>query len=394
LGLILGFILFIASEIMLFASFFWAYFHMKLKGGFLTEYMFPAYPIHGVTLQTGIGNTIILILSGTFLSLVLASLGLNLTKGNAIKPEYFLAGYTPALAAFSALLVSVFKAIGAGVFDLQSSKNLLQDSPNNILNSPFDNFEVSVFVNSFSFSFTSVTMTFVIIIASIVALRLYVKAFSYMRIATSTYVNLYKQLMQQAYLGTVEIFGNKRMLNKFFPLLFANLYFLLFANFWGLFISAFSITGHVYFTFSLGFFSFIFSILVGLKLLELDFFSLFTPHNCPRPLLPLLSSIEALSYNIRPISLSVRLFANILAGHILIHIITDAIRNVFNVIAFTIVLIFFFAIMTLESAVAGIQAYIFDLLSKVYFVDNIRDRAKTLLPYRFETIFTRNLKFN
>lgn len=104
------------------------------------------------------------------------------------------------------------------------------------------------------------------------------------------------------------------------------------------------------------------------------FFSLFMPAGCPLPLIFLLIPIEFLSYSFRLVSLSVRLFANRIAGHTLIKVLIGfsyvrfTLGDTYAIAAFLPALVVFVLIF-LEMAVAGIQAYIFTILTCIYLKD-------------------------
>jgi F-type H+-transporting ATPase subunit a len=115
---------------------------------------------------------------------------------------------------------------------------------------------------------------------------------------------------------------------------------------------------------------------LGVKVL----ISLFIPKNVPQAMLPLLIVIEAVSFLSRAISLAVRLFANMVAGHSLLYILLNAITSGINVIAkedimatliFIIPVGIIFSIYLLETGIAFLQAYVFAVLSLIYLKDSI-----------------------
>ena len=107
---------------------------------------------------------------------------------------------------------------------------------------------------------------------------------------------------------------------KYFPFVFSLFMFVLFANFIGLIPFTFTVTSHIIVTFALAFFIFLGVTLIGLWRHKLHFFSLFLPHGVPIFLAPLLVPIEIIGYLTRPVSLSVRLAANMLAGHTMLEV--------------------------------------------------------------------------
>lgn len=106
----------------------------------------------------------------------------------------------------------------------------------------------------------------------------------------------------------------------YFPFLFTVFTFILTANFFGMFPFGYAITSQVLVTFTLSCTVFLASILIGLWKHRINFFSLFFPAGSPPSLAPLLVPIEVLSFVSRPFSLGIRLFANMLAGHVLLKI--------------------------------------------------------------------------
>jgi len=112
--------------------------------------------------------------------------------------------------------------------------------------------------------------------------------------------------------------GNKGL--QYFPLMFFLFYFLALANLIGMIPYSFTITSHIFITLALALTFFIGITLTGLKLHKLRFFGLFLPNGSPLALAPLFVILEIMSYSIRVISLSVRLFANLMAGHSLLKI--------------------------------------------------------------------------
>ena len=108
--------------------------------------------------------------------------------------------------------------------------------------------------------------------------------------------------------------GNEGM--RFFPFVFSLFMFILVANLWGMFPYFFTVTSHIIVTAALAIAVILTVIVYGLWKHKLHFFKLFVPSGVPKVLLPFITLIEVLSFISRPISLSIRLFANMLAGHI------------------------------------------------------------------------------
>ena len=156
---------------------------------------------------------------------------------------------------------------------------------------------------------------------------------------------------------------------KYFPFVFTLFMFILFANLLGLIPYSFTVTSHIIVTFALAAVVFIGVTIIGFARHGLHFFRFFVPEGVPVVLLVLLVPIELLSYCIRPFTLSIRLFANMLAGHTMLGIFAGfaAIVGVFAIfpIAIDILLI------ALELLVATLQAYVFAILACLYLNDAI-----------------------
>ncbi len=164
---------------------------------------------------------------------------------------------------------------------------------------------------------------------------------------------------------------------KFFPFVFTLFAFILVGNILGLFPYFFAFTSHIAVTGALALFVFLLSTAVGFWYHGLSFFKFFSPPGVPGWLLPLLIPIEIVSFLSRPISLSVRLFANITAGHVMwevfagfmIMLVTGL--GAVGVVAAIIPLGLNVALTALEFLVAFLQAYVFAVLTCLYLHDAI-----------------------
>jgi F-type H+-transporting ATPase subunit a len=157
---------------------------------------------------------------------------------------------------------------------------------------------------------------------------------------------------------------------KYFPFIFTLFLFILFGNLLGLLPYAFTFTSHIVVTAALAVFIFIAVTVIGFARHGLHFLSLFLPPGTPLWMAFILVPLEVFSYFIRPVSLSLRLFANMLAGHVLLKVLAGFIISlglVFGIIPFAAV----FAVTLLEIMVALIQAYVFALLTCIYLNDAI-----------------------
>lgn len=154
---------------------------------------------------------------------------------------------------------------------------------------------------------------------------------------------------------------------KFFPVLFTLFYTILFLNLVGLTPYGFTGTSQMCYTFTLGFSMFIGVVIIGLVAQKANFVKQFIPATTG-PIVPLLVVIEIFSYCIRPFSLSIRLFANMLAGHTLLHILASFGISLLKV-DFLISLFMagpIIAICVLEFGIAFLQAYVFVVLVCIY----------------------------
>jgi len=157
----------------------------------------------------------------------------------------------------------------------------------------------------------------------------------------------------------------------YFPFIFSLFMFILFGNLLGLIPGSFAFTSHLAVTFSMAAFIFVGVTIIGLITHGLKFFSLFFPHGAPIVSAPVLIPIEIISYFSRPISLSVRLFANMTVGHVLLKVIGGGVVALgsFFVIPGLVPFAFLVAITMLEVMIAVIQAYVFAILTCVYLND-------------------------
>nr|YP_010199855.1 ATP synthase F0 subunit a [Hydropuntia urvillei]UAD89863.1 ATP synthase F0 subunit a [Hydropuntia urvillei] len=160
----------------------------------------------------------------------------------------------------------------------------------------------------------------------------------------------------------------------YFPFIFTLHLFLLFCNLMGMIPYSFTVTSHIVFTFGLALSIFIGINIIGIQTHGFKFFALFLPRGVPLPIVPLLITIEFLSYIVKVFTLSIRLFANMTSGHTLLKIIAGfawtmlsagGLLAVFHWIPLGLLL----ALIGLELAIAGLQAYVFTLLTCIYLND-------------------------
>jgi len=158
---------------------------------------------------------------------------------------------------------------------------------------------------------------------------------------------------------------------RFFPFVFTLFMFILALNLLGMVPYAFTVTSHIIVTFALAFFIFIGVTILGFAVHGFGFFKFFVPHGVPAYLLPLVVPIEVVSYLTRPISLSVRLFANMMAGHTVLKVFAGFViaLGAFGYLPGLLPLAFMVALTGLEVLVAALQAYVFAILTCIYLND-------------------------
>lgn len=169
--------------------------------------------------------------------------------------------------------------------------------------------------------------------------------------------------------------GSKGM--KFFPFVFTLFTFVLVANFIGLFPYFYTITSQIIVTFALSILVIGTVIVYGFYKHGVGFLKLFVPQGVPGVIVPLVVVIEIISFLSRPISLSVRLFANMLAGHITLKVFAGfvvsmaALGNIWGIGGAILPLFMTVAITALEFLVAFLQAYVFTVLTCMYINDAV-----------------------
>ncbi len=165
---------------------------------------------------------------------------------------------------------------------------------------------------------------------------------------------------------------------KYFPFVFTIFMFVLFGNLLGLIPYSFTYTSHIIVTGALALFVFFLATMVGICKHGLHFFSLFLPKGLPVFIAPLVVVIEVVSYLSRPLSLSVRLFANMVAGHTMLKVFAGFSTSMIVGMGFTtgitlgiLPMLFNVALTGLEVMIAFIQAYVFAILTCIYLKDAI-----------------------
>lgn len=159
---------------------------------------------------------------------------------------------------------------------------------------------------------------------------------------------------------------------RYFPIVFSLFMFILIGNMIGLLPYSFTFTSHIIVTFALAIVVFIGVTILGFVKHGMHFFSFFVPPGVPVAMWPLLIPIEIISYLSRPISLSVRLFANMLAGHTILKVIAGFVFGLGAItfgIGGVLPLALLVALTGLEIVIAFLQAYVFAILTCLYIND-------------------------
>jgi F-type H+-transporting ATPase subunit a len=238
---------------------------------------------------------------------------------------------------------------------------------------PFEQFEIMLLklitVEGIDLSLTNVAILMLSISAFLITINLVI-------VSSYTFIpNNWQYIMEIIYLFVFSIVAEQagRRGYKYFPHLYTVFGLILLYNLIGLLPFSFTVSSQVIITFSLALSYFLAWVIIAIKDLGLKFLYVFCPKNMPAWLLPLLVCVEFLSFTLRPISLGVRLFANMLAGHILLHILAGAfifllgITIVLAIPAFAVVT----AIAVLELGISFLQAYIFTILLAIYLKDSL-----------------------
>jgi len=241
-----------------------------------------------------------------------------------------------------------------------------------LLFSPFEQFEINVlfaFPRLPFFTYTNLSSYLCLAIMCI----LFITYVSTMK--KKLVPSLGQYLIEKLYLLVLDIVLNQAGAKalKYFPLFFTVFFFILCINLLSLTPFAFTPTAHCAVTFLLSFGLFLSWIIIGFQNHGTKFLKIFSPKDVPSQLKPLLIVIEVMSFLIRPVSLSLRLFANLLAGHILLFLCANGTLTLANINIFFafIPFIFSLAFLILEIGVAFLQAYVFTVMLAIYLSDSL-----------------------
>ncbi len=232
--------------------------------------------------------------------------------------------------------------------------------------SQFDVYRIGpeIKVGAFDISFTNASLFMIISTVSILLL------FNLGSKRNSVLPNKMQLLAELSYTFVAKMIsdtaGSKA--KPYFAFIFSLFMFVLFCNMFGMIPYTFTVTSHIIVTFILASFIFIGVTIVGFVKHGFGYLKLFVPSGVPAVLLPLIVVIEIISYLSRPISLSVRLFANMMAGHTMMKVFGGFVISL-GLVGGWLPLSFSVALTGLEILVAFLQAYVFAILTCIYLND-------------------------
>ncbi len=223
---------------------------------------------------------------------------------------------------------------------------------------------------SVGFSQSSMMM----VIAAVLTIALLVVGMSAKAVVPGRLQAMAEMLYDFVYKMCIEQIGEEG--KKFFPFVFTLFTFILLGNLMGLLPFSFTYTSHIAVTFGLAAMVIVLVTVVALAIHGLHFFSYFFPKGAPIALSPLIVTVEIISYLSRPVSLSIRLFANMVAGHVMFEVFASFIVMMAGAglvgylggvgpLALNVILMGF------ELLVACLQAYVFAVLTCIYLHDAV-----------------------
>lgn len=241
--------------------------------------------------------------------------------------------------------------------------------------SPLEQFEILnilpiLFFNNTYLSITNST------IFTLLSLTLIIVVFHLLTLTTKIIPTRWQLIIEEIFLFTktliIENIGSQGL--ALFPFIFFLFLFLITTNLIGLIPYSFTITSHLFITFSLALTLFIGINIIAIKKHKLHFFGFFLPNGVNLLLAPLLVPIELISYIARVFSLSIRLFANMMSGHTLLKIVAGFAWTMLSLggiwyLVHLIPLVVIILVTILELGIAFLQAYVFTILICLYIKD-------------------------
>jgi F-type H+-transporting ATPase subunit a len=244
-----------------------------------------------------------------------------------------------------------------------------------LINSPLEQFEVTSLlgINAPIFGYLNLTLTN-LALYSIIVLFLVVSLHYMGNNDTKLLSSKWSILIESIFASINSMVKEQIGKEIYLPFIYSLFFFILIANLTGNVPYSYTITSSIIVSIGLSFTVFIGVTILGLSIHKIHFFSYFIPSGTPLGLVPLLVLIELISYISRAGSLGIRLFANIVAGHTLLKILSTFLYQMFSgsiIIAILTLIPFsiFITLIGLELAVSFIQAYIFSILVCSYIKD-------------------------
>lgn len=245
--------------------------------------------------------------------------------------------------------------------------------------SPLEQFEIiSLFnltMNSIDFSFTNSSLLIVFAFFFVfIGIRLLSQG-------TGGFIvpNRWQSLVESLYgfIGNMVFENMGKKGQEFFPFIFALFSFLLLCNFIGLVPYSFTVTSHLVITFGFSLVVWVGKLFIGFNYHGIKFFGVLLPNGLPVAIIPFFVAVEFLSFIIPLFALGVRLFANIIAGHILLKVFVGFCWSIIMAggllfLAHFVPIAVLFLLLFLETAVAAIQAYIFTMLACLIIGDAVK----------------------
>ena len=251
------------------------------------------------------------------------------------------------------------------------------------LYSPLEGFEVRrafyLKLPGWDFSLTNVSLLIILILfVNLTVFRL-IKIYNFEKYSqekTLLVTTTRLQLVQEYIFNFVKGFylENVGKNSKYFIYVLFLFLLIVFSNLFGMIPFSFTVTSQIIITFSASLMGFIAINIIGFRKHGLVFFSMFLPSGVPLVIAPFLIPIEFISYNARVFSLAIRLFANMMSGHALMHILGGFCLIVFfffsiGIFGTGVMVLFILAVSVLELAIAILQAYVFTVLVCIYLND-------------------------
>ena len=267
------------------------------------------------------------------------------------------------------ILIFFFVGVVAGITNVIRSAKSMQKWIKFMAGNPMTQFNVKrigpeIKIGAFDISFTNASLF--MIISSVAILII----FNLGSKKNSLIPNKIQLLAELSYTFVSKMISDTAGLKAkpYFAFIFSLFMFVLFCNMFGMIPYTFTVTSHIIVTFVLAAFIFIGVTIIGFMKHGLGYLKLFVPSGVPAVLLPLIVVIEIISYLSRPISLSVRLFANMMAGHTMMKVFGGFVISL-GIVGGWLPLSFSVALTGLEILVAFLQAYVFAILTCIYLND-------------------------